>query len=189
MADNDKIVGKNSTTNSYVNGRGEHLKFTNKSMSIYSSDPRGPHSATHINVDHNKGTFTVNSHNESKSSKSSNSGSCYLTTACMKHFQEKFDDNCYELTVLRWFRDNYVLSEDVKHYYEIAPVIVAGINNEQQCDLIYDYIYDNVVDACVSAIEEGNYEFAYNRYKSSILSFEETFAKPLLEEKVFVKVK
>ena len=46
----------------------------------------------------------------------------------MKYFQENFDDNCYELTVLRWFRDNFVSKEDKEHYYEIAPIIVETIN-------------------------------------------------------------
>jgi len=49
----------------------------------------------------------------------------------MKYFQENFDDNCYELTVLRWFRDNYVLSEDIEHYYDVAPVIVEAIDQEK----------------------------------------------------------
>ena len=44
----------------------------------------------------------------------------------------------------------------------------------------YNYIYDNVVDYCVEQIENGNYEDAYSRYKSSILTFEEQFAKPVL---------
>ena len=115
-----------------------------------------------------------------------NNGGCYLTTACMKQYLNNFDDNCYELRVLRWFRDNFVSKEDIKHYYEIAPIIVEGIEKEQEKDMVYDYIYDNVVDACVSAIEKGDYEFAYNRYKSSILAFEQTFAKPLLQKR-FVK--
>ncbi len=110
------------------------------------------------------------------------SGGCYLTSACMKHFKEKFDDKCYELEVLRWFRDNFVSKEDIKHYYEIAPQIVLAISQCGHDDIVYDYIYDNVVDACVNAIENGDYEFAYNRYKSSILSLEESFVKPLIQE-------
>ena len=43
-------------------------------------------------------------------------------------FSRKFDDNCYELSVLRWFRDNFVTKEDIEHYYEVAPIIVEIIN-------------------------------------------------------------
>lgn len=105
----------------------------------------------------------------------------------MRHFQENFDDNCYELTVLRWFRNNFVSQDDIDHYYKTAPIIVEAINQEENNNIIYDYIYDNVVDYCVMQIENGNYEDAYNRYKDSIICFERQFAKPLLEQK-FVKV-
>ncbi|MBQ3047477.1 MAG: hypothetical protein IJD48_00480 [Clostridia bacterium] len=47
----------------------------------------------------------------------------------------------------------------------------------------------NVVDYCVTQIENGNYKEAYNRYKNSILSFEETFAKPLLQQKTIKTLK
>jgi hypothetical protein len=104
----------------------------------------------------------------------------------MEYFQDRFDDDCYELTVLRWFRDNFVLKEDIEHYYEVAPIIVETINKEEKSDMVYDYIYDNVVDYCVREIEQGNYDAAYSRYKNSVLALEEQFAKPALI-KGFVK--
>lgn len=102
----------------------------------------------------------------------------------MSHYLTNFDDNCYELTVLRWFRDNFVSKEDIKHYYKTAPMIVEAIEQEEHKDIIYNYIYDNVVDACVEAIENGDYDFAYNRYKESILSLEQTYLKSNLERKL-----
>ncbi len=42
---------------------------------------------------------------------------------------------------------------------------------------IYEYIYNHIVEACVKAIENGNYDFAYNRYKSSVLVLNEQFGK------------
>ena len=104
----------------------------------------------------------------------------------MKYFQESFDDNCYELTVLRWFRDNFVSKEDIEYYYEVTPIIVENINNEEKSDIIYNYIYDNIVDYCVMQIEQENYDKAYSRYKSSVLTLEEQFAKPLLQQR-FIK--
>lgn len=88
----------------------------------------------------------------------------------MKYFKENFDDNCYELRVLRWFRDNFVSKDDIKHYYETVPIIVEAINKTSKSNIVYDYIFDNIVDACVIAIENCDYEFAYNRYKNSILN-------------------
>ena len=112
-----------------------------------------------------------------------------MTSACMKYFQEKFDDNCYELTVLRWFRDNFVSKEDIEHYYEVAPVIVETINKEEKSGIIYDYIYDNIVNYCVEQIEQGNYDKAYSRYKSSVLTLEEQFAQPTLTNKMVKTLK
>ena len=68
MEDKDKIVRKDDKTNSYVNGRGEALKFTDKSMSVYSTTPDNKnHAAIHINRDEENETFTITTHNEEKS--------------------------------------------------------------------------------------------------------------------------
>lgn len=100
---------------------------------------------------------------------------------------EKFDDNCEELIILRWFRDKFVSKEDIQHYYKIAPIIVSAINELANNNEIFNYIYENVVSACVTAIKNGDYAFAYRRYKSSVLSLEEQFMRPKLEERL-VKV-
>ncbi len=155
-------------------------------VNIYGSDPKEPHDESiHININYEKGTFTINE--KSNGEKTSTDCSCYLTSACMKYFQENFDDNCYELTVLRWFRDNFVSKEDIKHYYEVAPIIVEAINKEKKSSIIYDYIYDSIVYYCVEQIEQGNYDKAYMRYKNSVLTLEEQFAKPALTNRL-VKV-
>ena len=96
-------------------------------IDIYDQDPKGPHDESiHITIkEDGSGTITTKSGDEPRETTDTK---CYLTSACMKYFQEKFDDNCYELTVLRWFRDNFVPKEDIEHYYEVAPIIVEAIN-------------------------------------------------------------
>ena len=189
MSDRDKY-------GNYVNDQGVTIKITtdkngNDHISFYGGEVDQPHDAAHVNVNYDKGTWSSTTHGPDKSDTSSGSGGCYLTSACMKYFQDKFDDNCYELTVLRWFRDNFVSDEDIEHYYEVAPLIVETINKEEKSDIIYDYIYDNIVDYCVEQIELGNYNDAYNRYKNSVLVLEEQFDKPVLNHesaKVLKKV-
>lgn len=145
-------------------------------VNVYDSDPRDEHDSIHINVDYNTGKGSITE--KEGDSKTTTDIACYLTSACMKYFQESFNDNCYELTVLRWFRDNFVSQEDIEHYYQTAPVIVAGIDNcGKGANIAYDYIYENVVRACVEAIENGDYKFAYERYKSTTLALEEQFAR------------
>ena len=79
--------------------------------------------------------------------------------------------------------------KDKEHYYEIAPIIVESINNEEKANIIYDYIYDNIVDYCVEQIEQGHYDKAYSRYKSSVLTLEEQFARPALEKRLVKSLK
>lgn len=187
MADRDKY-------GNYVNDEGVTIKITtdkrgNNHVSFYGDEVDKPHDAVHVNVNYDKGTWDSTTHGPDKSDTSSGSGGCYLTTACMKYFKENFNDNCYELTVLRWFRDNFVSKKDKEHYYEIAPIIVESINNEEKANIIYDYIYDNIVDYCVEQIEQGHYDKAYSRYKSSVLTLEEQFARPALEKRLVKSLK
>lgn len=163
------------------------------SVNKYFDNGDGGHSHDYYSDsnDYNLGNEADYSRSESNDSKNpsvedvqNGSGGCYLTTACMKHMMEDFDDNCEELTILRWFRDNFVSEEDIKHYYETAPIIVETIDKLEDNNKIYDYIYKNVVDECVKAIKNKDYEFAYSRYKSSILALEEQYARKTLDERL-----
>ena len=153
-------------------------------INIHDKDPRDPsHKSIHINIGKNGKGNIVDTTNGDKEITDTQ---CYLTSACMKHFQNEFDDNCYELTVLRWFRDNFVSKEDIALYYEVAPTIVENIDALEDNDKIYDYIYNHIVEACVKAIENGDYDFAYSRYKSSVLTLNEQFGKKEKEQETRV---
>lgn len=62
----------------------------------------------------------------------------------MKFFRGKFGNDRYELTVLRWFINNFVSKEDIAHYYKVAPTIVETINNDEN-KMLFMTIYDNIV--------------------------------------------
>ena len=173
-----------------------NLQYTSyeKSGSVnkYGDNGDGGHSHDHYNnsSSYNMGGSPDSSRSSSNSSPNpstgevQSNGGCYLTSACMKHMQEQFDDNCEELTILRWFRDKFVSEEDIKHYYKTAPVIVEAIDELDDNSKVYNYIYENIVSACVNAIKKGDYDFAYDRYKSSILTLEEKFARPKLQNRL-----
>lgn len=176
----------------YVNNEGVEINVnTDKKgvdhISIYDSCPADnpDHGSIHINYDSDSGTGTIV--DTTNGDKETTDVNCYLTTACMRYQMDKFDDNCEELTILRWLRDKFVSEEDIKHYYETAPIVVSSINDIENNSKIYDYIYKNVIKACVEAIKKGDYEFAYNRYKNSILTLEEEFARPKLTKR-FIKI-
>lgn len=167
--DKDKIVKYDEKTNSYINGRGEALKFTPNSMSMYTNAPDKPHGATHLNIDHEKGTFTLTTHKEGEKAEKQ-TGQCYLTSACINYYQDCFNDNCYELNVLRWFRDNFVSKEDVEYYYAVAPTIVEKIDGlSEKKNKIYEYIYNSIIKYCIEAINKKDFDKAYQRYKTSVL--------------------
>lgn len=104
-------------------------------------------------------------------------GGCFLTGACCDF--RGLPDDCYELTVLRNFRDNYLKCTDsgaslVNEYYRIAPDIVNRINFSDSKKEAYEYIY-SVVRKCVSLIESGENEAALNEYKEMVLSLKSKF--------------
>ncbi len=186
MSKENKITLKDGTTIKVTGGG----KKDSVSVSIYQGDYRDKdnHSATHININGQTGKGSIVEHGTKHSNPQKTDTQCYLTTACMQHFQDEFDENCYELTVLRWFRDNFVAKEDITLYYEVAPIIVENIEILGENDKIYEYIYNHIVEPCVNAIENGDYDFAYNRYKSSVLTLNEQFGETVKEQEIgFVK--
>ena len=168
MAD-DKPIIKATTPNS--------SKYDTK-IDVYTSDPKGPHESIHIAVDSDSKSAhiidTTNGSTEHTDVK------CYLTTACMKHYMDEFDDNCYYLDILRWFRDNYVSLEDKKEYYSIAPKVVETINELENSNEMYNQIYYKVIQVCVRLIEYGRYDEAYCIYKENVLDLQNKYVKKLV---------
>lgn len=154
----------------YSDGRG--YKYDYYDSSTYGNTS---HNSTHVKSDLSENWHRVDNDRSNGTQDRSSGTGCYLTSSCMKHMQSNFDDNCDELLTLRWCRDTFVGKEDVKHYYDVAPAIVEAIEHFENKDVIYDYIYKNIVSACVIAIKNGEYEFAYDRYKNSVLALEEQF--------------
>lgn len=172
-----------------VNEQGVEIKASTSSsgktkIDIYDSCPADNpnHKSIHINYDDETGKGTITDTTTEKTE--TTDIKCFLTTACMRHYLNNFNDNCQELSVLRWFRDNFVAIEDISHYYEIAPLIVKTINESPNSLNIYKSIYEKVIVICVKAILIGNYEFAYNTYRDAIIYLENEFVKPDLHAKL-----
>ena len=178
----------------YKHEDGHYSKMTGKgsssSYSIYDKNPSEKHhSGTHVNINLSKGkNGSIVEHGpDGKTIKTDIT--CYLTTACLRYKKEDFQDDCYELQTLRWFRDIFVSEEDIWYYEQVAPIIVEAIDQSPERDKIYDYIYIKVIVECLEAIEQGNYDLAYHKYKNSVLMLEEAIARPFLEGKVISLVR
>jgi hypothetical protein len=101
---------------------------------------------------------------------------CYISTAVVRHYG--FSDDCYYLSVLRRFRDEYILNSgnaermsDLKRYYEIAPSVVDWIDSQPNAEAIWSDLATTIAES-VKAIECGEYDRAYDLYKTRILNLQ-----------------
>jgi len=181
----DRYIGKDGSelkVTPYSDGSG--YKYDYYDSSTYGNSS---HSSTHVKSDLNENWNRTDNDRENGAQEKSSGTGCYLTSACMKNYNKLFNDNCEELRVLRWFRDNFVSKEDIEHYYQVAPIIVESIDKDFNREATYNYIYENIISPCVIAIKTGDYDYAYKRYKTSVLAFEEVYAKKELQKRL-VKV-
>jgi hypothetical protein len=105
---------------------------------------------------------------------------CFITTACVS--QVGHNDSCYELQILRNFRNDYLIKtkegrQDIEEYYKNAPKIVEMINCQPDRKEIYDELYYSLVLKSINLIEEKRYVDAYENYKNIYQMLLEKFIK------------
>jgi hypothetical protein len=98
---------------------------------------------------------------------------CFLSTACVS--ARGLADNCVELTTLRRFRDQYLLSTPagkqlVEEYYRIAPAICTAIETRADAGRVYDHLYRELVEPSVALVESGQLDEALLRYRRVTLA-------------------
>ena len=114
----------------------------------------------------------VFSSDDSSDDSSSDSGSiCFVTTACVRSMGRS--DDCEELSVLRKYRDTYLASRDdghlaIQQYYQMAPHIVAAIDQSPNADSAFKDIYERIVQPTVQMIKHGQNESAFDHYKTEV---------------------
>lgn len=99
------------------------------------------------------------------------SGWCFITTAVCE--AENLPDDCYELTVLRKFRDGYMskFPEMVKEYYKIAPSIVAKLKSFPDGGVkVFADIKERYLLPAIAAIESDSPETALSIYVDMVKS-------------------
>ena len=112
----------------------------------------------------------------------SESTSCFLTSACVEAMG--LPDDCRELTVLRGFRDTFMISTEegkkaVMEYYRIAPPIVDRIHQRSDSITVFERIYRELVLPCVALIDEGRKEEAFVLYRDYTLRLKEEYLSNL----------
>jgi len=106
------------------------------------------------------------------SSDSDSDGGCFVTTACVESMG--LPDNCRELSVLRIYRDQFLMKSEngrkaVKTYYSIAPSIVDSISISKLSKQEFRQIYDMWIYPAVLLIEDGHNEEAYALYRQGMI--------------------
>ncbi|MGN0998102.1 MAG: CFI-box-CTERM domain-containing protein [Faecousia sp.] len=106
------------------------------------------------------------------------SDGCFLTSACVE--AKGLPDDCYELTTLRKFRDEYLAKRDcgkceIEHYYHVAPMIVKKIKESDHGTAIFEQIYNELVLPCVKLIESSDYNGVHSFYRSYVLLLEKQY--------------
>lgn len=96
---------------------------------------------------------------------------CYITTAVCESLQKP--DDCYELQILRNYRDEYLMSQKdgkdiVMKYYDIAPTIVKRINQTEHAEEIYKNIYTKYLMPCIRMVEREELEECKDTYCSMV---------------------
>ena len=103
---------------------------------------------------------------------------CYITTAVCETFGRP--DDCYELTLLREYRDNYLMSQEdgeavIHEYYDVAPTIVKHINRSGQKEEVYRHIWDTYLNPCIHMIESDQMEECRDMYIKMVHDLEEEY--------------
>ncbi len=96
---------------------------------------------------------------------------CYITTAVCESLHK--GEDCYELRLLRDYRDRYLLSQEdgsaiVDSYYNIAPTIVKRIDKSEDRDAAYRMLWEQYIRPCVSLIEENRNEECKVTYETMV---------------------
>ena len=96
---------------------------------------------------------------------------CYISTAVCEN--TGLADDCYELNLLRNYRDGYMASlpdgEDlIRRYYDVSPTIVKHISARDDASAIYSRIWEEYLQPCIHLIEDGKNEECCELYQDMV---------------------
>lgn len=133
---------------------------------IENASGEAPHQGFFESDDDYRERISLEADEHRASSDDNSSGGCFITTACVEF--AGLPDNCRELTLLRQFRNTYMMALPngpslIAEYYSTAPAIVAAIAASQRKSAALRSAWAAVQKA-VGAIEKGDYPAALTIY-------------------------
>lgn len=103
---------------------------------------------------------------------------CYITTAVCESLGKP--DECYELNLLRDYRDDYLSRQEnggelIHRYYDIAPTIVKRINRRPDSHEIYFGIWEKYLKPCIRHIEDGDNKGCMKLYTEMVYDLQNKY--------------
>ncbi len=103
---------------------------------------------------------------------------CYITTAVCENLGKS--DNCYELNLLRNYRDTFLAQSSdgpamIEEYYDIAPSIVKHIDRQPDSSRIYRWIWEKWISPCIEMIETNRMEECKDHYVDMVQTLKEKY--------------
>jgi hypothetical protein len=105
---------------------------------------------------------------------------CFIATACAE--ARGLPDDCYELSLLRLFREEYVAKLPdgeavLAEYREKAPEVVFAIEalGEEGAGEVWEYLYERGVSRAVELILGGMWDEAFGVYEAVCREMEQRF--------------
>lgn len=103
---------------------------------------------------------------------------CYITTAVCEGLGKP--DDCYELQLLRGYRDSYLLKSRegeavVKEYYDVAPTIVKRMSRSRDAMKLYKELYEKYLTPCIALIEQEKFETCQEVYTDMVYALEQKY--------------
>lgn len=103
---------------------------------------------------------------------------CYITTAVCESLGKP--DDCYELNLLREYRDGYLMKQPdgealIRHYYDIAPTIVKRICREENARRVYEGIWRDYLSPCIRLIEAEDNEGCRTVYQDMVYALDKRY--------------
>ena len=114
---------------------------------------------------------------------------CYVTDACLVVRGLAHADSCYELCLVKLFRNEYIAKlpggDDVlSDYDEKGPRIARAIRVEADAWQVYLDLYDGHLTTIVALIVNGRWDEAYEAYRAMCKEMEKRY---LRKDTIFVK--
>lgn len=125
----------------------------------------------YTNLNNSEINYYIYTDNDEYRYNNTESDQCFISVACIK--AKGLPSDCYELRILRKFRDEYVKNlfdgnEIVENYYDIASTIVNKINELPNTNEIFQDIYTDLVLESVFLIENNKNQQAFFYFKEFI---------------------